>query len=369
MKALIYVGCCNRPTPYFRTHNGSGIVILEMDLDSGRISEIGTQCGIDNPTFLTVHPSGRYLYASSEVVDWNEGTISAYDVDLASGKLRYINKQATLGNVTAFASFDRTARYLLAANYGMAPVEELPNQSIISLPIRVDGGLNPVTDALAHEGKGTNPERQERPHTHSVRASQDNRFVIVADLGTDALVSYAFDERNGRFGRGHTCRLPNGSGPRHFVFDATSTCVYLVNELSSTVICLSFDTLEGTFAPVAECSAIPPGVEENHSSEIVLAPSGRRLFVGNRGHDTISTVDIVPSNAGLKLRATTPSGGRTPRHMALDPTGRFLVVANQDSDRLSVFRLDSIDEALIPVGDFVTGSPTCVAFSPEFSEG
>lgn len=366
---FVYVGCCNRPTPHFPTHNGDGIAIFEMDLNSGTLRAIDTQCGIDNPTFLTVHPSGRHLYASSEVFGWNEGTISAYDIHPVSGKLGYINKQVTQGAITAFSSVDQTQRYLLVANYGMAPVEERPNRSIISLPIRLDGGLNPAVDTLVHHGAGVNPARQERPHAHAVRASRDNRFVVVADLGTDTLVSYAFDERSGRFGKSQTCHLPDGSGPRHFVFDRMSHYVYLVNELSSTVTSLSFDAQEGALDPITTCSVVPPSTSENHCSEIVLAPSGRRLFVGNRGYDTIATVDIDPSNAGLSLRGNTPSGGRTPRHMALDPTGRFLVVANQDSDRLTIFRLDGADEALTPVGNVETGSPTCVAFRPSLNSG
>ncbi|HET7411882.1 MAG TPA: lactonase family protein [Pararhizobium sp.] len=363
-KTFLYVGCCNRETPYFATSNGKGIAVFEIDLDSGHLEPVGVQEGIDNPTFLSVDAAGTRLYANSEVFGWNEGVVSAYDIDRATGRLDYINKQAAQGSITAFNSSDRSGRYLLVANYGMSPVADRPNRSVISFPIRADGGLGAAAGSAAHEGKGIDPERQERPHAHSIRISPDNRFAVAADLGIDALVSYAFDEASGHLERVATFRLPEGSGPRHFVFDPAAPRAYVVNELNSTVCSLAYDAESGALALLDSCATVPGEATGNHCSEITLAPSGKRLFVANRGHDSIATIAIDPEIGKLRLEANTPAGGKTPRHMAIDPSGQFLVVANQDSDRLAVFCLSGADEALSSVGGTSTGTPTCVAFLP-----
>lgn len=361
---FVYVGCCNRPTPYFASSNGRGIAVFTFDTETGRMQPAGIREGIDNPTFLSVDPSGRHLYANSEVFGWNEGTVSAYAIDAATGGLSYLNKQPTLGSITAFNSFDRTGRHLFVANYGMGPVGEKPNRSVAAFPIADDGTLGPVSAHAGHEGTGADPDRQERPHAHAVRISPDNRFVLVSDLGIDAMVVYRFDEAAGSMGNSHACQLPAGSGPRHFVFDKAGGRVFVVNELNSTVCSFSYGAPSGQLTLIDTRATVPEGTGGNHCSEITLAPSGQRLFVANRGHDSIATLAIDPTTGRLRFEGTTAAGGKTPRHMAVDPSGRFLIVANQDSDRLSIFGIGEDGEKLSHVGSVATGTPTCIAFAP-----
>lgn len=363
-KSFVYVGCCNRPTPYFASSNGEGIAVFAFDSETGEMTPAGVREGIDNPTFLSVDPSGRHIYANSEVFGWNEGTVSAYGIDAATGGLSYLNKQPALGSITAFNSFDQNGRHLLVANYGMGPVGEKPNRSVVVLPIAEDGALAPASAHAGHHGTGPDAERQERPHAHAARISPDNRFVLVSDLGIDAIVVYRFDAAAGSLERSHACPLPAGSGPRHFVFDRTGTFVFVVNELNSTVCSLAYEASSGELRLIDTCMTVPDGTGGNHCSEILLAPSGQRLFVANRGHDSVATLAIDPNTGRLHFGATTSAGGKTPRHMAVDPTGRFLVVANQDSDGLSIFRIDEDDEDLSPAGSVTTGTPTCIAFAP-----
>jgi 6-phosphogluconolactonase len=363
-KSFVYIGCCNRPTPYFASSNGVGIGVFNFDSATGRMQTAGVREGIDNPTFLSVDHSGRHLYANSEVFGWNEGTVSAYAIDAVTGGLSYLNKQPALGSITAFNSFDRTGHHLLAANYGMGPVGEKPDRSVAVLPIAEDGTLGPACAHASHEGTGPDPDRQERPHAHAARVSPDNRFVLVTDLGIDAMIVYRFDEATGSIVRSHVHPLPAGSGPRHFVFDKTGSRVFVVNELNSTVCSFSYDAPVGRLELIDTCTTIPVGTSGNHCSEITLAPSGQRLFVANRGHDSVATLAVDPATGRLHLEGTTAAGGKTPRHMAVDPSGRFLVVANQDSDRLSIFRIDENDEKLSHTGSVATGTPTCIAFVP-----
>ena len=360
-RTLMFVGCCNRPLPYFATANGEGIAAFEFEEKTGRLSPLATTSGIDNPTYIVISPDGRTLYATSEVLGWNEGTITAYAIDSASGRLEYLNKQPTRGSIVAQASFDRTGRHLFAVNYGAGPMSQRPNQSVVVFPLLPDGQLGAPAAEAAHHGRGLDPTRQERPHPHCAVATPDNRFVVVTDLGLDRLFVY-------RFGNGITphseMMLPPGSGPRHLVFHPRLPRAYVVNELNSTVTSLAFDSLEGRLTVLATSSTTPdPTIGVNHCSEIRISKDGRWLYVGNRGHDTLSRFSVDQASGLTRLLGNIPSGGKTPRHFAFDPSGAFVAVANQDSDLVSVLAVDSMtgDLTILP-HSAQTGAPTCVGF-------
>lgn len=362
-KTLLYIGGCNRPTPYFASANGRGIAIFGFDEATATATPIDMQGGIENPTFLTAAPDGAALYATSEVAEWNEGLLSAYAIDPASGRLRYLNRQSTLGSITAHASLDRSARFVLVANYMGTPESELPNQSVVVFPRRADGGLDPAAASAAHPGHGPDTSRQDRSHAHCVQATPDNRHIVVSDLGIDQLVSYRLDAATGAIEKSGTVTLPPGSGPRHFAFHPKKPFAYGVNEMASTVASFAFDAASGTFTLLA----ITPTVGEaarghNHCSEIKLGPDGRFLYVANRGDDSLSIFDIGEDGVA-DLRTTVPAGGRTPRHFAFTPDGRTLALANQDSDVVSLFDVDPADGSLTHLGrDIAVGTPTAICF-------
>jgi 6-phosphogluconolactonase len=361
----MFVGGCNRPLPYFATANAGGIATFRFDEDSGAATPVGLTEGIDNPTFLAVDPSGETLNATSEVLGWHEGVVTAYAIDRATGALTYINKQPTRGSIAAQLSFDRTGRFLLAANYGVGPVTHRPNRSVVVIPRRPDGELlAPVAEAT-HEGAGPDPARQDRPHAHSVLASPDNRFLVVADLGIDQLVVYKFDADTGAFARHAGFALPAGSGPRHFVWHPDRPFAYVVCELGSAVASLGFDPEAGRFELLGVVKTAPESaLQGNHCSEIRISASGRHLYVGNRGHDSIARLAVDAGSGVAELVDTTPSGGKTPRHFAFDPSGKFLAVANQDSDLISLFSVGTSDGALKPLPQqVITGTPTAIAFA------
>lgn len=360
-KTLMFVGGCNRSLPYLATANGEGVAAFDFDEATGRLSPRGTTSGIDNPTFLAVSPDGRTLYATSEVFGWNEGTVTAYAIDPGSGALDYINKQPTRGSITAQVSFDRTGRYLLAVNYGVGPVTQRPNRSLVVFPLSSDGTLGAPVAEATHSGRGHDPVRQDRPHAHCVVATPDNRFLVVCDLGLDHLMVYRFD---GAVALHSRLMLPPGSGPRHFVFHPHRPYAYVVNELSSTVASLAVEPADGRLTLLSIAATVPDSaVGGNHCSEIRITDDGRRLYVGNRGHDSLARFDIDPATGVATLVSTTPSGGKTPRHCALDPSGAFLAVANQDSDAVTIFTVDQTSGDLKKLSDVQTGTPTCVAFS------
>jgi 6-phosphogluconolactonase len=361
---LLFVGSCNRPLPYFATANGPGIAAFRFNEQTGAATPAGITTGIDNPTFLAIDPEGATVYATSEMLDWGEGTVTAYAIDRQTGALAYINKQPTRGSIAAQASFDRTGRFVLAVNYSVGPMSQRPNRSLVVFPRRADGELAPSVAEATHEGRGPDALRQDRPHPHCVLATPDNRFLVVSDLGLDRLVAYRFDAQSGAIAHHAETRLPPGSGPRHFVFHPTLPRAYVVNELASTVASLAFDAAAGRFDVLAVAATVPQAaLAHNHCSEIRIAADGRRLYVANRGHDSLSRFAIDAVTGVASLVDTVPSGGKTPRHFAFDPSGKFLALANQDSDSVALFSVDPSDGALSLLPDAIaTGTPTAIAF-------
>ena len=361
-KALFFVGTCNRPLPYFATANGTGIAAFRLDVDTGVVEALGVTEGIDNPTFLSVAPDGKSLCATSEVLGWNEGLITAYAIDPSSGKLDYLSKQPTRGDIAAHLSYDGTGRFAASVNYTVLPTSARPNRSVVIYPRADDGALGPAIAEVTHEGSGKDAARQERSHAHCVRWTPDNRFVIVADLGIDKLVVYRFNAADGSLAAHAEIALPPGTGPRHFAFHPSGQWLYSVNELRSSVASFAFDAAAGALALLAIHATVPDSaLGHNHCSAIKVAPDGRHLVVGNRGHDSIGQFFIDQDTGIAALTGTTPCGGKTPRDLAFDPSGAILAVANQDSDTLAFFRYAG--GALVPVGQpLVTGTPTAIAF-------
>ena len=362
-KSFLFVGSCNRPTPYFASSNGRGISSYIFDDETGRAELVSIQDDIDNPTFLAVDAKGETLYANSEMAGWAEGVVSAYKIDRATGALSLIGTELSLGNTPAQLSLDRTGRFLLVANYGLDErSREGLNSSISVLPIREDGGLAGAVASRTHKGQvGPRAARQECPHAHAIVASPNNRFLVASDLGLDRLFVYRFDERDGALTDNGSFALPPGSGPRHFVFSQTGDMVYAANELNSTVASLSFDRETGALAMLAIDEALPPAqAVHNHCSEIQRSPDGRRLYVANRGDDSLSIFRIDDAGRLSAIDRIT-TGGRTPRHFAFDPSGRFVAVANQDSDRVSIFAAD--DEGHFAMHhNMAEGTPMCICF-------
>jgi len=363
-KVLFYVGGCNRAVSYFATSNATGIAAFRLDTETGSVETLGVTGGIDNPTFLAVAPDGKSLTATSEVLGWNEGTISSYAIDPSSGTLSYLNNQPTRGDIAAHLSYDASGRFVASVNYAVLPITEKPNKAVTVYPRAADGSLGAPVAEMTHQGSGKDPARQERPHAHCVRWTPDNRFLVVAALGIDQLVIYAFDPATGALIPHHTAQLPPGSGPRHFAFHPSAPFAYSVNELGSTVASFAFDASAGRLALLSLEASVPPAaLGHNHCSAIKVAPGGRHLFVGNRGHDSIGVFEIDSSSGVASLKQTVAAGGKTPRDLEFDPTGALLAVANQDSDCISFFRYDAASGALTPFGKLVAvGTPTAISF-------
>ncbi len=355
-KYLFYVGTY--------TEEGSkskGIYAFRYDAATSEITPLGLAAETTNPSWVTLHPNGRFLYAVNEVGNYkgpNSGGVSAFSVDHATGKLTFLNEVASRGADPCYATIDQTGKYVLVANY--------TGGSVAVFPILADGKLGEASAFVQHTGKGTNPERQEGPHAHSIDLSPDNRFAMVDDLGLDELLVYRFDAAKGSLTPNNPpfAKLDAGAGPRHFVLRPDNKFAYVVAEIGHTVTVFSNDAASGKLQPIQSITTLPKDFTgRNDDAEIRMHPSGKFLYASNRGDDSIAIYAIDPIKGTLTQIAITHTGGKEPRNFEIDPTGTLLFAANQMSDNIVVFRIDAKTGQLTPTGKVLeVGSPVSVKF-------
>jgi 6-phosphogluconolactonase len=319
---LVFVGSLNREAPYFQGARGVGLGVYSFDEETLETRKLAGTGDVDNPTFLSVTPDGSHIYANSEVFAWREGVVSAYGFDRQTAALSYINKQPSLGSITAHNTITRDGTKLLVANYGMG--EGGPDRSVVVYGLREDGGLTAPLSSVAHTGTGPDATRQERPHAHSVTETIAGGVAIVADLGIDRLVSYRIGP-DGSLIRLAESTLAPGAGPRHVALHPGGRFVFLMNELDSTVVSLALDNASARLTVIDAKPAVPAEARDgNHCADIQISPDGRFLYSSNRGHDSVAVFSVDQQTGTLALVDYTPCGGATPRNLALTPSGGHL---------------------------------------------
>jgi len=348
---------------YVGTYTGEhskGIHAFRFDSDSGRVDALGMVAETPNPTFLALHPNGHFLYAANEVADFHGthgGSISAYKIDPATGKLTLLGAAPTTGDGPCHVNVDASGRHVLFANYG--------GGSVGSLPIQPDGGVGPGGTFFQHTGSSVDANRQKGPHAHSMNLSPDNRFAFACDLGTDEVRVYRLDPTQGLVAAPElTAKAVPGGGPRHLTFGADGRHVYVNNEMLSSVTTFAYDPAQGRLQRQETVSTLPVSFSGNSSTaEVRTSPDGKWLFVSNRGHDSLARFKIDAPSGKLTAAGHIPTGGRTPRNFCPSPDGKFIWAANQDTDNIRIFRFDSKTGELTPSGtDLKVGRPVCIRF-------
>jgi len=346
------------------TEDGSkskGIYAYRYDAATSAITPLGLAVETTNPSFVALHPNGRFLYAVNEVGNYkgpNSGGVSAFSIDRSTGKLTFLNEVASRGADPCYITVDKTGKYVLVANY--------TGGSIAAFPVLADGKLGESSAFIQHAGRGTNPERQEGPHAHSIDLSPDNRFAMVDDLGLDELLVYKFDGARGSLTPNDPpfTTIAAGSGPRHFVLRPDGKFAYVVSEMGHTVTVLSNDLDNGRLQVLQTVTTLPQDFTgRNDDAEIQILPSGKFLYASNRGDDSIVIYAIERSKGTLAQVGSAHTGGKEPRSFEIDPTGTLLFAENQKSDNIVVFKIDQKTGLLTSTGQVLNvGSPVCLKF-------
>jgi len=322
-----------------------GLYVYRFDTKTGDATRVSVAQTV-NPSYLVVSRDRRFVYAVNELPGDNgpasqRGGISAFRFDAASGQLSFLNKVSADGNDPCYLSLSPDGKYLLTANYSVAAD---PGGSFAVFPVQADGQLGASVLTVHHEGGGPVKGRQDNSHVHSTVFSPDGRYLFAQDLGADKLYSYRYtpDGSRGLFGPTdwrYTQEKP-GTGPRHLVFGADGKHAYLTSELAATVSIFNYD--DGKLTQVQTVSLTEPGFKGAvGAAAIHLSPDGRFLYATNRGDaNEIVIFSVDPTNGHLKKIGHQSSLGKSPREFAIDPTGKWLIVGNQNSDTVYVFRRD-----------------------------
>ena len=345
---LLYIGTYTEGT------KSEGIYLVRMDRRSGELRRIGAVNAGANPSFLTIHPNARVLYAVNEL---DKGAVSAFAIEKGIDGLTRLNEQPSEGGAPCYVSVDRSGRAALVANY--------TGGSVALLPIEATGALAPA-HVVQHTGKGPTPSRQEAPHAHCIIPDPSNRFALAADLGADRVFVYRLDldGTSLRHVEGGDAVMRPGAGPRHIACHPTLALVFVANELDSTVATLRFDSARGLLSLLDTRSTLPAGWSgTNYPADIHVASTGRTLYVSNRGHNSIAVFSVAQEGA-LALEQVISTEGDWPRNFSLHPSGRWLLVANQRSDSVIVFERDSVNGRLTLSRQRITiPSPVCLRFA------
>ena len=351
----VYVGT-------FTGHGSRGIYRTHFDPANGALEKPELVAEAPSPSFLALHPNHRVLYSVNEVDHLDgkpEGGVSAFTIDAATGNLSLLNRRRSAGAGPTHMSVDHDGRNVLVANYASG--------SVAILPIGADGKLAEPSSVDQHRGRGTDPSRQEGPHAHCFNLDPDGRFALACDLGMDRIFVYRFDPVAGTITANEppSASVASTSGPRHLAFSPDGKRLYVANEMACTVTGFDYAAATGTLGEFQTVPTLPADFKGVKSSaEIAVHPSGKFLFVSNRGDaNNIASFAIDPTSGKLSPIGHTPTKGRAPRYFCLDPTGNFLLAANQDTNNVVVFRIDPSTGELRDTGvDVTVPTPVCILF-------
>jgi len=341
---LVYVGTYTRG-------GSKGIYVYRFDPARGKLTDTGVVAELENPSFLCTR--GNRLYAVGES---KTGMVAAFDIDRASGKLKKLNEKASGGEAPCHLTSDKNGKNLIVVHYDSG------NVSVFQL--KPDGALGERTALVQDTGTfGPDKRRQDKAHAHSVNLSKNEKYAVVGDLGLDQFIVYALDGAKGTLTPHSAGKVKPGAGPRHFSFHPSYRLAYGVNEMGSSVNAYRWDEATGTLTDLQTITTLPTDFQGTSScAEILVHPSGKYVYASNRGHDSIAGYSVA-GDGKLTSLGNTSTQGKTPRNFRIDPSGKWLIAANQDTGTLVVFRIDEASGKLSPNGEQAkVPFPVCLKF-------
>jgi 6-phosphogluconolactonase len=339
------------------TSTGSkGIYVYNFNAKTGNAKWVSNTDSVVNPSYITLSHNGKFVYAVNETNGADPGKVSAFSFNNKKGTLKFLNTQLSGGDDPCYVSISNDDKWLAVANY--------TGGSVAVFPLNLHGSIRPYSQLIQDSGSSINKERQEKAHVHEAVFSPGSNYLFTPDLGMDKLMIYHF---NPALKKPLKPSIPSyvtaqaGSGPRHIVFHPNKKFAYLIHELSGTVSAYSYQN--GKFKQLQELPTHPDGYTGViGSAEVQVSPDGKFLYASNRGDEnTITIFSINPSSGKLRLIGYQPVLGKAPRNFIIDPTGSFLIVANQDSDNIVIFKRDKKSGLLKETGEQIQlPKPVCL---------
>jgi 6-phosphogluconolactonase (cycloisomerase 2 family) len=352
--------------------NGRGIHIFTVDRRSGALTPAGAFDLGTSPSCLAVNAGGTRLYSANEtdrVGETKEGSVSAFAIRPADGQLELLNTVPSGGAGPTYVSLHPSGRFLLVANYF--------GGSVAVFPVLPDGRLGPASDVQRDEGtlgptKATSAapgsfatSGHDHTHAHMIQADPTGAFVLHVDLALDRIYVWKFDLQRGALTPSTPAfvTLPPGDGPRHFAFHPNARWLYSIQEEGSTLVLFDWDAPAGRLTPRQTISTLPKGYAgSNFCSEILVSADGRFVYAGNRLHDSVG-IFAVGSTGELSPVADEWTRGNYPRSFSFDPSGRFFYCLNQRADHVAIFGVEQASGKLTFTGQFVpVGNPSHMVF-------
>lgn len=341
---------------YTNSGKSEGIYVYTFDDATGNFSLKSKLTGIKNPSFLAFHQKANRLYAVSE--SGGESTVSSFAY--RDGQLEKLNTMPSGSSGPCHIITDRDNRFVFVSNYGGGTLSVYKTDT--------DGSLKELVQELPNQGSGPDKDRQKKPHVHSATLSPDERFLLVQDLGTDRITVYPFDSKNATLplavDKAIKIKTPPGRGPRHIAFAADGNFVYVVAELTSSVLVYSFNS--GQMDLVQELNMLAEqGDNPTGAADIHLSKDGKFLYTSNRGKaNEINSYKVDKKTGKLEEIGRQSTMGLVPRNFAISNSGKFLLAANQNSDEIVIFSRDPNNGKLKHTDKRIeVGSPVCLIFN------
>lgn len=342
-----------------RSSTSKGIYAYAFDTATGDLKQIGLAVESESPTFFVLSPDEKKVYSVNEVGQFQGkpgGAVSSFAFDRKNDKLNPINTESSVGGGPTHIAVDHTGHCVFAANYG--------GGSVVSFTVDAQGHLSPAASFIQYEPDASRHERHS--HAHRVTLSPDNRFLLVNDLGLDQIHIHSLDASTAKLTPHDPPRWRSGVGygPRALRFHPNGKWAYCVNELKPRVCVLSWDAQKGSLTTVQDISLVPEGYQGRSApADIAFDKHARFAYVASRLDDFMATFTISPTGGTLTPVNHTPCGGKRPRHLAIDPSDGWLLLANQDTDNIAVFARDKRTGHLAETfKSFPIAKPQCLVF-------
>jgi 6-phosphogluconolactonase len=362
LAAFLFLSFCCWAQDYYLligtyTQKGSkGIYVYRFNTTTGKAEWVSNTDSAANPSFIAIAPDKKHIYAVSETGGKNPSKVSSYAFDKSTGKLSLVNQQLAGGDGPCHVAVSKNNKWVTVANYG--------GGSLAVFPINNDGSLSPYSQAIQHEGSSVNKQRQDKPHVHETVFSPAQDYLFTPDLGTDKVVVYKFNSSASKpLSPAPTpfVKVNPGNGPRHITFHPNGKFAYVIEEMSGTVGAYNYS--KGNLTSIQTIATHPADFKgQPGSAEVDLSPDGKFLYASNRGQENnIAIFSVNPANGKLQLKGYQPTLGKAPRHFIIDPSGNYLLAANQDSDNIVIFKRNKQTGLLQETGEQIKVSmPVCL---------